>query len=53
MAALCRRVTAGELTAEAAVRAAPFPEATARDALTRAAVTARTARDSNPQPPGP
>jgi glyoxylase-like metal-dependent hydrolase (beta-lactamase superfamily II) len=33
MAALCRRVAAGELPAEAAVQAAPFPEAFARDAL--------------------
>ena len=33
MAALCRRVAAGELPAEAAVRAAPFPEPFARDAL--------------------
>jgi hypothetical protein len=33
MAALCRRVAAGELPAEAAVQAAPFPETFARDAL--------------------
>jgi glyoxylase-like metal-dependent hydrolase (beta-lactamase superfamily II) len=33
MAALCRRVAAGELAAEAAVRGAPFPEDTARQAL--------------------
>ena len=33
MAVLCRRVAAGELTAEAAVQAAPFPETSARDAL--------------------
>jgi glyoxylase-like metal-dependent hydrolase (beta-lactamase superfamily II) len=33
MAGLCRRVAAGELAAEAAVAAAPFPAATARDAL--------------------
>jgi hypothetical protein len=33
MAALCRRVAAGELPAEAAARAAPFPEQTARQAL--------------------
>jgi glyoxylase-like metal-dependent hydrolase (beta-lactamase superfamily II) len=33
MAALCRRVAAGELPAGAAVRAAPFPEAFAREAL--------------------
>jgi glyoxylase-like metal-dependent hydrolase (beta-lactamase superfamily II) len=39
MAALCRRVAAGELPAEAAVRAAPFPEPFARDALERAAAT--------------
>jgi glyoxylase-like metal-dependent hydrolase (beta-lactamase superfamily II) len=40
MADLCRRVAAGELPAEEAVRAAPFPEAFARDALARAAATA-------------
>ena len=33
MAALCRRVAAGELPAAAAVRAAPFPEETVREAL--------------------
>ena len=33
MAALCRRVAAGELAAAEAVRAAPFPEETARQAL--------------------
>jgi glyoxylase-like metal-dependent hydrolase (beta-lactamase superfamily II) len=33
MAALCRRVAAGELPAAAAVRAAPFPNETAREAL--------------------
>jgi glyoxylase-like metal-dependent hydrolase (beta-lactamase superfamily II) len=33
MAALCRRVAAGELPAEEAVRAAPFPAETAREAL--------------------
>jgi glyoxylase-like metal-dependent hydrolase (beta-lactamase superfamily II) len=33
MAALCRRVAAGELPVAAAVRAAPFGEATAREAL--------------------
>ena len=40
MAALCRRVGAAELGAEEAVRAAPFPERFARDALARAADTA-------------
>jgi len=40
MAALCRRVAAGELPAEAALRAAPFPEEVAREALARAAATA-------------
>ena len=40
MADLCRRVAAGELPAEEAVRAAPFPERFARDALARAAATA-------------
>jgi glyoxylase-like metal-dependent hydrolase (beta-lactamase superfamily II) len=40
MAALCRRVAAGELPAEQAVGAAPFPEKTAHEALARAAVTA-------------
>jgi glyoxylase-like metal-dependent hydrolase (beta-lactamase superfamily II) len=35
MAALCRRVAAGELTADAAVAAAPFPEPFAREALAR------------------
>jgi len=33
MATLCRRVAAGELPAEAAAGAAPFPEQTARQAL--------------------
>jgi glyoxylase-like metal-dependent hydrolase (beta-lactamase superfamily II) len=33
MAGLCRRVAAGELSAAAAVEAAPFPERFARDAL--------------------
>jgi glyoxylase-like metal-dependent hydrolase (beta-lactamase superfamily II) len=33
MAALCRRVAAGELPLDSAVRAAPFPEETARQAL--------------------
>ena len=33
MAALCRRVAAGELAAAAALRAAPFPEDTAGQAL--------------------
>ena len=33
MAALCRRVAAGELGADEAVAAAPFPEAAAREAL--------------------
>jgi glyoxylase-like metal-dependent hydrolase (beta-lactamase superfamily II) len=33
MAALCRRVAAGELPAEEAVRAAPFPAEVAREAL--------------------
>jgi glyoxylase-like metal-dependent hydrolase (beta-lactamase superfamily II) len=33
MAALCRRVAAGELAADAAVAAAPFPETFARQAL--------------------
>jgi glyoxylase-like metal-dependent hydrolase (beta-lactamase superfamily II) len=33
MAALCRRVAAGELAPEEAVRAAPFPTETAREAL--------------------
>jgi glyoxylase-like metal-dependent hydrolase (beta-lactamase superfamily II) len=33
MAVLCRRVAAGELPADAAVQAAPFPEPFARDAL--------------------
>jgi glyoxylase-like metal-dependent hydrolase (beta-lactamase superfamily II) len=33
MAALCRRVAAGELGADEAVAAAPFPESTAREAL--------------------
>jgi hypothetical protein len=33
MAALCRRVAAGELPAGEAVRAAPFPTETAREAL--------------------
>ena len=33
MATLCRRVAAGELPAEEAVRAAPFPTETAREAL--------------------
>jgi len=33
MAVLCRRVAAGELAAAEAVRAAPFPEETARQAL--------------------
>jgi glyoxylase-like metal-dependent hydrolase (beta-lactamase superfamily II) len=37
MADLCRRVAAGELPAEEAVRAAPFPERFARDALALAA----------------
>jgi glyoxylase-like metal-dependent hydrolase (beta-lactamase superfamily II) len=37
MATLCRRVAGGELTAGQAVAAAPFPEATAREALARAA----------------
>jgi glyoxylase-like metal-dependent hydrolase (beta-lactamase superfamily II) len=40
MAALCRRVAAGELPAAEAVRRAPFPEAFARAALDRAAATA-------------
>jgi glyoxylase-like metal-dependent hydrolase (beta-lactamase superfamily II) len=40
MAALCRRVAAGELSPRAAVRAAPFPGAVAREALARAAVAA-------------
>jgi glyoxylase-like metal-dependent hydrolase (beta-lactamase superfamily II) len=35
MAALCRRVAAGELPAEEAVRAAPFPAEVAREALAR------------------
>jgi glyoxylase-like metal-dependent hydrolase (beta-lactamase superfamily II) len=35
MAGLCRRVAAGELTADEAVRAAPFPETFARQALAR------------------
>ena len=39
MAALCRQVAAGELGADEAVRAAPFAEAFARDALERAAAT--------------
>jgi glyoxylase-like metal-dependent hydrolase (beta-lactamase superfamily II) len=39
MAELCRRVAAGDLPAAAAVRAAPFPEATAREALARAGVS--------------
>jgi glyoxylase-like metal-dependent hydrolase (beta-lactamase superfamily II) len=39
MAALCRRVAAGELPAEEALRAAPFPEEVAREALARAAAT--------------
>ena len=37
MAALCRRVAAGDLPAGEAVRAAPFPERFARDALALAA----------------
>jgi hypothetical protein len=37
MAELCRRVAAGELAAAKALRAAPFPEATAGEALARAA----------------
>jgi glyoxylase-like metal-dependent hydrolase (beta-lactamase superfamily II) len=40
MAALCRRVAVGELPAEEALQAAPFPEEVAREALTRAAATA-------------
>jgi glyoxylase-like metal-dependent hydrolase (beta-lactamase superfamily II) len=36
MAELCRRVAAGELPVAEAVAAAPFPAATARDALARA-----------------
>jgi hypothetical protein len=39
MAALCRRVAAGELHAEAAARAAPFPEKVARQALALAAAS--------------
>jgi glyoxylase-like metal-dependent hydrolase (beta-lactamase superfamily II) len=49
MAALCRRVAAGELPAEAAVRAAPFPEAVARDAL---ALSARAAWPAGGAAPG-
>jgi glyoxylase-like metal-dependent hydrolase (beta-lactamase superfamily II) len=37
MAALCRRVAAGELSTDEALRAAPFPEDFARDALARTA----------------
>ena len=40
MAALCRRVAAGELPAEEAIRAAPFPEEVAREALAWASATA-------------
>jgi glyoxylase-like metal-dependent hydrolase (beta-lactamase superfamily II) len=39
MAALCLRVVEGRLRADEAVRLAPFPEATAREALRRAALT--------------
>ncbi len=52
MAALCRRVAAGELAADEAVRAAPFPEGFARDALARAAVTARAAGPAGGASPG-
>jgi glyoxylase-like metal-dependent hydrolase (beta-lactamase superfamily II) len=40
MAGLCRQVAAGELPAEEALRRAPFPEATARQAVQRATATA-------------
>ena len=39
MAGLCRRVAAGELAVEEAVRAAPFPAEAAREALARGAPT--------------
>jgi glyoxylase-like metal-dependent hydrolase (beta-lactamase superfamily II) len=49
MAALCRRVAAGELPAGAAARAAPFPESVARDAL---ALSARAAWPAGGAAPG-
>jgi glyoxylase-like metal-dependent hydrolase (beta-lactamase superfamily II) len=42
MAALCRRVAAGELPAAEAVQRAPFPEAFAQTALERTAATTAT-----------
>ncbi|HYJ72875.1 MAG TPA: hypothetical protein VE265_10420, partial [Actinomycetota bacterium] len=49
MAALCRRVAAGELAADEAVRAAPFPAEFARDAL---ALSARAAGPAGGAAPG-
>ena len=49
MAALCRRVAAGELPADEAVRAAPFPSEFARDAL---ALSARAAGPAGGAAPG-
>ncbi|HEX2374577.1 MAG TPA: MBL fold metallo-hydrolase [Actinomycetota bacterium] len=49
MASLCRRVAAGELTADEAVRSAPFPEEAARDAL---ALSARAAWPAGGAAPG-
>ena len=47
MAALCRRVAAGELAADEAVRAAPFPAEFARDALALSAPRSRPSRRSS------
>jgi hypothetical protein len=49
MAALCRRVAAGELSADEAVGAAPFPAEFARDAL---ALSARAAGPAGGAAPG-
>jgi hypothetical protein len=49
MAALCRRVSAGVLPAEQALRAAPFPAEPARDAL---ALGARPAWQAGGAAPG-
>ena len=49
MAALCRRVAAGELPADEAVRAAPFPAQFARDAL---ALSARAGGPAGGAAPG-